>query len=63
MEVLNAGDYVIIDTDYIEKYNEFKMSHHEYYGPRENKTYDFERRYLELQKNKQSNEDSFDISL
>jgi len=39
------------------------MQKHEYYGPRENRTYEFEKRYLELQKNKQENEDAFDISL
>ena len=55
-EVLEAGNYVVLDTDHIEKYDEFKMKNRKYKGPRVSMTYKFEERYKKIIKKKSSEE-------
>lgn len=53
---LEKGECVVIDTDYIAPYDKKKMNNHEYPGPRAQKTYDFEKRYLKEQEKREKEE-------
>lgn len=55
--MLDAGNYVVLDTDLLIEYNEEEMKKKSYEGGRTNEMYYFEERYLrEKSEKEQQNE-------